>query len=229
MKQLYPDLSNTLKRLLFQRNIRSADLARAVNLPLPTIHRLVTGKSQRPFKSSLTPIAEYFNVSTEQLLGLQPLPVNQKNNFSTEIAISSTIATDFQIVSLQSWDSLSDKETKPIGQLAVGNVSKYAFALVMQDHSMQPLFEKDCILIFDPKLTPSDYSFVLIKRTTTNSYVFRQLIIDQDKNYIKALNPDISASSIRTIDDNDEIIGCLVETRSNFYHHFKKDKKEIHE
>src|SRR3990167_3591878 len=74
MAKTYPNLSGVLKRLLFERDMKPTDLARTLHIPQPTIHRLVVGKSKRPYKSSLLPIADYFSITVEQLLGEKPLP-----------------------------------------------------------------------------------------------------------------------------------------------------------
>lgn len=215
MSKSYPKLSAVLKRLLFQKDMKSVDLARALDIPPPTIHRLVTGKSTRPYPSSLEPIANFFGVTTDQLLGVQPL-------FPEESAKASSVVASFQAVPLISWQSLSKNknEWEVEAQLAAGNLSNESFALTMPDHSMEPLFEKGCMLIFDPTVKPIDRCYVLVKISNNNSYVFRQLLIDVDQQFIKSLNPDISASSMRRLADDDEVIACLVETRSNFLRNF---------
>lgn len=53
--------------------MKPVDLARALDIPPPTIHRLVTDKSTRPYKSSLKPIADFFSIDMKQLLGEEPL------------------------------------------------------------------------------------------------------------------------------------------------------------
>jgi transcriptional regulator with XRE-family HTH domain len=209
MKENYPKLGAVLKRLLFQKDIRGADLARAVDLPLPTIHRLLTGKSTRPYQSSIKPIADYFGITPEQLLGVQPLFPDEKLDKPAKAA-----ATAFQLIPIWSWQDLSEASPKAEQTLAVGNMSADAFALIMPDFSMEPLFEKGCTLIFDPQVKPVDRSYVLLK--TANTYVFRQLLVDAEHQYIKSLNPDISATSMRLLGDDDRIMACLVETRSHF-------------
>ncbi len=211
MAKSHPKLSGILKKLLFQKDMKSVDLARALDIPPPTIHRLVTGKSTRPYPSSLNPIADYFGVTTEQLLGVQPLPEDE-SVFSKPIAVP----IGFQLIPLLTWDMLGKEGSVSEGQLAVGNVSAQSFALQMPDHSMEPLFEKECTLIFDPIVKPIDRSYVLVKIANSGIYVFRQLLIDMDHKYIKSLNPDISASSMRLLSPEDEVVASLVETRSNF-------------
>ncbi|MCD6047105.1 MAG: repressor protein [Gammaproteobacteria bacterium] len=216
MSKNYPKLSAILKKLLFQKDMKPVDLARALDIPPPTIHRLVTGKSTRPYQSSLEPIAHYFGVTTDQLLGTEPLfPEDQ-----TDKAKAPSAPQGFQTVPLISWESLGNNSPLIENQLAVGNVSERSFALTMPDHSMEPLFEKGCTLIFDPAVKPIDRSYVLVKIASSGISVFRQLLIDVDNKFIKSLNPDISASSMRLLSPEDEIIACLVETRSNFQRNF---------
>ena len=213
MAKKYEKLGSILKKLLFQKDMRSVDLARAVNLPPPTIHRLITGKSTRPHDSSLNPIADFFGVTPDQLLGVAPLDSEEEKDTKT----SPTVA-GFQTIHLLTWESLAfpKAERKAQNYIAVGNMSGESFALTMPDFSMEPLFDKGCTLIFDPLVKPSDRSYVLIKTVGSGTYIFRQLLIDGDHRYIKSLNPDISASSMRLLNSEDEIIACLVETRSNF-------------
>lgn len=212
MSKPYLQLGKILSKLLYLKRMNSSELARAINLPVPTIHRLVTGKSTRPYSSSLDPIAQYFGITTDQLLGLEPLPVMTDNSQD-----SSTILKPFHTIPLLTWESLgvAQEQQQVIDHLVVGNMSKQSFALYMPDFSMEPLFEKGCTLIFDPTITYSDRSYILI-RMENNIYIFRQLLIDGNHKYIKSLNPDISATSLRALRSKDKIIACLIETRSTF-------------
>ena len=209
MAKKYPHLGQRLKKLLFDRNMKPVDLARELDLPQPTIHRIVSGKSTRPYKSSLEPIAQYFNVSVDQLLGEEPAP----QDLSTL-----TSSSQVKVVPLVTWQAIGfkNKKAEPLSELVVGNVSDEAFAVHMPDYSMEPLFQKGATLIFDPKVVPADRSYVLIQLENTNTVVFRQLLVDADHRFIKSLNVDISAASMRLLNPEDQILGCLVETRSNF-------------
>ncbi len=153
MAKQYLQLSRTLKRLLFEKDMKPADLARALNIPSPTIHRLVTGKSTRPYESSLKPIADFFSIDVDQLLGEKPL---SSENPGEPPSIPS--AQSIKTISILSWENVSDfkssrKESHK--QIAVsGNINDDCFALIMNDHSMTPLFPKKTILIFDPNKKP---------------------------------------------------------------------------
>ncbi len=198
-------LSKKLKKLLFQQNMRSSDLAKALDVPAPTIHRIVTGKSKRPHKSSLDPIAAYFNLTPEQLLGKEPLP-NKKTS-------SGLINKSIPLIQL---DEIELQHSSTKSHIIVTNVSANAFAVKNPNHSMEPLFQKDSILIFDPDVIPEDGSYILVKLQTHGMYIFRQLLLDVNKKYIKCLNPDIIAVSIQQLGNEDLIVACLVESRNCF-------------
>jgi SOS-response transcriptional repressor LexA len=217
MAKKYTNLSGILKKLLFNRDMKPIDLAKEVNLPQPTIHRLVTGKCTRPYKSSLDPIADYFSITVDQLLGEAPLPGEQAN--------TSLLSSQSKVKSIPtlSWASLSDLDQafqKAKQNLIVSNtLSDRSFALIMPDSSMEPLFSQHSILIFDPEAKYRDRSYVLVEMGESKTFVFRQLLIDMDAKYLKPLNPELNRFQLRLLDNNDKIVASLVESRHNFQDH----------
>ncbi len=216
MARKYPKLAFILKKLLFERDIKPVDLARAVNLPPPTIHRLVTGKSTRPYESSLKPIADYFSIEVSQLLGEKPFLSDKKtsdleknsNNFKKNHVTS---------IPLTPWNDLDNfNEKENYSEIPfVGSISKMGFATIMPDTSMEPFIQRNSIIIFDPFIKPTDRNCILVKLHETKAYVLRQMLIDADHQYLKPLNPDLSAFKMKLLHKNDEIIACLVEIRFN--------------
>ena len=218
----YPKLSQILKKLLYERDMKPIDLAREVDMPQPTIHRLVSGKSSRPYKSSLEPIADYFDISVDQLLGMEELNDEPKQQIGKQ-AINNLPLID--------WDKLTDiktaraecKQTVAASPL----LSKNAFATIMPDSSMQPLFNQDATLIFDPNIKPIDRSYVLAKVGDNNTVVFRQLLIDADYQYLKPLNPDLNQFQMRLLQKSDTMLGSLVESRNSFLNASLLEKRVI--
>lgn len=77
MKQKKPaNIQSVLKRLLVKHNITANGLATKLDLPTPTIHRLITGEVKDPRLSTLMFIADYFDMTIEQLIGRELLPKN---------------------------------------------------------------------------------------------------------------------------------------------------------
>ena len=217
MAKKYLNLSKILKKLLFEKDIKAADLSRAVNMPHPTVHRLITGKSTRPYKSSLQPIADFFSITTDQLLGEAPLSeesMQKENNISTSL-----FPGKVRSIPLIPWGNVTSCKSHNdyTNVLFTGSIiSEQSFASTLHDSSMEPMFSQGNILIFDPDKLPKDRSYVLVHLTDSNTLVFRQLIIDVEHKYLKTLNSDLQEHQIRMLRDTDRIIGILIESRVNF-------------
>ena len=213
----YLNLGKILQKLLYDKRINVSALAREVELPVPTVHRLVTGKSTRPYRSSLQPIADYFGIEVDQLLGEKPLPLSEETG--VEVLHPSLSEMHVSYVSFVPWeklhsrDEVNQKEKIPY----IGQVSSEAFATTMPDTSMEPFIQRESILIFDPATEPVDRSCILVKLQETGSYTLRQILIDASNKYLKPLNPDLSSFKMRLLDDQDKIVACLVEARNKFY------------
>lgn len=208
----YPKLSQTLKKLLYERDMKPIDLARKVDMPQPTIHRLVTGKSSRPYKSSLEPIADYFDISVEQLLGIEELEQSNNKQPPAKQTTNNLPLIPWEML----YDIESSKKTAKQSVIASHMISQQAFATTMPNSSMEPLFQQGATLIFDPSTQPSDRSYVLAKIGDNNVVTFRQILIDADYQYLKPLNPDLNQFQMRLLSTNDKILGCLVESRNVF-------------
>ncbi len=211
MTQHFLTLSQKLREMLFKKNMKPVELARELRMSAPTIHRIVTGKTLMPHKSSLEMIAKYFNVSVDQLTDNDPILPSNRDEIKS-VALKQKAKT----VPLIQWTDLElmDLASVAMSTLIVFDVSDKSFAVKMPDYSMEPAFQKEAILIFDPEKALTDRNYVLVKLQVANSYVVRQLIIDADQKFIKSLNPDISANSLRLLTKDDKIIARLVEIRS---------------
>jgi transcriptional regulator with XRE-family HTH domain len=67
-------LQHHLKRLIAHHEIISgSDLARQLNIPPPSINRILSGHTADPRCSTLILLADYFDISIDQLLGREKL------------------------------------------------------------------------------------------------------------------------------------------------------------
>lgn len=204
-------LSEILNKLLFENKIKATELAREICIPQPTLHRMLVGKSPNPHRSTLEPIAKYFNITIEQLKGEIPFSVAEKTN-----------ASDIVDIPLISWDKISnlklylEKNEQSEKYISVSSQSKNCFATHMNDSSMEPLFSKNCILIFDLDKKPTDRSYVLVKFHESNNFLFRQVLIDGTDKFLKPIHPELYAAKLKVVGEQDVIIATLIEARQ-FY------------
>lgn len=209
----YLSLNEILTRLMFHQRIRVNELARRTGIPQPTLQRMVAGTVENPHQNSLKPLAEYFQVSIEQLKGLQPIPWLQP---------STPKEAGWAKVPLLSWSEAvlwgtSDQIMTEHDLLFTdASVGAKAFALRMNDASMEPLFPKGTLLIIDPDKLTKDRSYVVITLKDHPEAVFRQLIIDGPNRYLKPISPDFDQYKMNLMGEGDKIIGVLAQARRDY-------------
>jgi SOS-response transcriptional repressor LexA len=209
-------ISDILKALMFKKNIRATQLAREINVPQQTLQRIVSGNSPRPHVTSLKPIADYFNISIEQLKGDIPLPdeLVEIDNVPVQKPVTNQIP-------LIKWDEFNQDfdlaQYHPSEYILVdGKLSKANFSVQMQDASMSPYFPEKSILIFSKDKEVKDRSYVLVALGDSNTAVFRQILFDGTHRYLKPLNPDLNMFKMQLSKENDKILGVLVECRHSY-------------
>lgn len=89
-------LADVLSHLMHIKGINSAELARLIGIGQPVIYRLMTGVTANPQVFTLKPIADYFHISIDQLLGYSPLEIptagfQKTYNLKAEVANAATI------------------------------------------------------------------------------------------------------------------------------------------
>lgn len=105
------NLSTTLSRLMSERGIKSAELARKTGIGQPVIYRLMTGTTDNPQLLTLKPLANFFGVSLDHLVGLSPskskpldtVSLHTLNNKLTTIKTISSVLVDFMPILIESY------------------------------------------------------------------------------------------------------------------------------
>lgn len=188
------------------KKIRVAELARRVQLPQPTIHRIAAGVCEHPHISSLKPIANYFSITIDQLKGHEPI-------FWLDRSAK---------VPLLNWEEILDwLEKKNNAQqsdfiLTDAAIGKFSFALKVKDASMDPVFPKETILIADPNKQAKDRSYVIAKLANYSEAIFRQLLIDAGTYYLKPLSPDFDQYKMTRLDKDDKIVSVVVQAKRDY-------------
>ncbi|OGT38636.1 MAG: hypothetical protein A3F12_05860 [Gammaproteobacteria bacterium RIFCSPHIGHO2_12_FULL_38_14] len=194
-------IGQILNRLMADKKIRATELARQVDLPQPTIHRIATGACEHPHLSSLKPIAKFFSINIDQLKGHEPIPWLDRISKIPLITWSEAL----------NWPFKQNENHEHI--LTDALIGKAGFALKVKDSSMDPVFPKNTTLITDPEKPSKDRSFVIAKFANHKEAVFRQLLIDSKNRYLKSLSPDFDQYKMACLNDNDKILSVVVQTK----------------
>lgn len=196
-------ISQILNRLLADKKIRVAELARRINLPQPTIHRIATGACEHPHLSSLKPIADFFLISVEQLKGHEPIAWIDR---ASKVPL-------LNWVDLLGWPLNKNNHRNSELILTDANVGMHGYAVKVTDTSMDPVFPRNTLLIADPEKQYKDRSYVIAKLAGHPEPVFRQLLINADHRYLKPLSPDLEKHSMINLKEDDKILGVVVQAK----------------
>ena len=85
--------------------------------------------------------------------------------------------------------------------------SQDSFVLRVRGASMEPKFHEGDLIFVDPDVSPDNGKYVVVRLDDSNEATFKQLIIEEGKQYLKALNPDWPN---RIIEVNEEATICGV-------------------
>ena len=208
------NLSTNLKYLMQEAKLKTTELARATGILQPVLHKVVAGNTDNPRVCTLVPIAKYFNITLEQLLGLQPLPQDRRQ--------TTDLADHWHPVPLlNNWtlcqEPLTDTErTNAHMVLVEGMVDTDAFALTVKDSTMLPLFTEGCLLIVSPNQAVKNGQFVIVQLADENEPLFKQILFDGSDVYLKPLNPDFKTIYLGK-DASYKVLGVVVESREKFF------------
>ena len=122
-----------------------------------------------------------------------------------------------RIVPLLVWEELSGwlhdavKRNRSQGETVPCPVfcSPDTFALRVSGASMEPRFRANDIIYCDPAVVPKSGSFVIVERAQPDEIVFRQLIIEGRRKYLKAINPQWP-EPIEPVTGDDVFLGTVV-------------------
>ena len=215
-------ISKVLQHLLADDAIKTTELARELSIPRSSLQRIVSGKTKNPNKKILNALAKHFNLTINQLRGLDPIPWLERS----EIFKSESYPSNFTSVPLLTWEHLNDKnilktlikKQETIFQYITTeiSVSETAYALKINDDSMIPVFNIGTIIIVDPKVEPQNGSYAIIRIHKINKITLRQVIIDAGQHFLKPLHPNLKKFSWLLLENNDEYLGCVVQAKINF-------------
>lgn len=209
-------ISDILKILMFKKNVKATELAKEIKVQQQTLQRIVSGVSPNPHSSTLKPIADYFDVSIDQLTGTEQLPESYLPFPS--VRFKGDLQRKVREVPLLTWEQIDnffnhDNKGNDNKIIVTVDFNEKCFGLTMGDSSMDPYFSQGTLLIIDPEKPFKDRSFVLVKLHDEALYLFRQILIDGQHKYLKPLNPDLKAFKMKLLDEKDHIFGVLVEAR----------------
>lgn len=199
-------LSFRLKQAINYANISQSDLARKIGVKPQVIQYLC----QKNIKSSRFTylMAEALGVNHAWLAAgvgaIFPANLSEENQYKIPL-FSINDCGDYIEEKLLDHNNI---------KYIFSNTNPNNIALIVEDNSMEPRFEKGTILIVEKNSNCQNNDFVIAKIKKYNSYVFRQLKFSENTMKLIPLNQDMYKELI--LSDQDVIIGGIVQTICNY-------------
>ncbi len=184
-----------------------------IDIDTGNLSRIETGK-QGTSNHVLDGILRTFGISIEALLLKASVSSESDKKTAPEKAGSCPVISWSQAASwqnIQATDRSAITEEWLICPMPHGDDT---YALRLSGESMQDpygaiSFDDGDIVFFDPTLSATNNSFIAVKEPDEANATFKQLIIENDKRYLKTLNPDWP-DRITPIKDNTIICGVAI-------------------
>lgn len=211
-------LIKVLNHLMRKANISVHQLSKNTGLSNTTVKRMCFDPDSNPTLASITKISEFFNITPNQLIGVEPL---ESENIAYHANFNAW--TNVPLISLKQaalWPNNIEtiKESSEIRFIKTDvQTNEHVFAIIEKEGALEPRFPEGTILIFDSERTaPQNKDFVLLISKNKDLPQFRQILIDGSDMYVKSVNPEIKDFPTLIDPSTTKIIATLIQARSDF-------------
>ncbi|WP_058526054.1 helix-turn-helix domain-containing protein [Legionella erythra] len=199
-------LAQTLNGLIErEKKLTPASLARNLGIPTNKITRILNGDVTDPKASTLVQIANYFGITIEQLLGLEPISKQKSIGINNELRLPVFQLSEPQQKTPMEWYRWSE-----------GTCEGNHFALLVDTDLYEPTFTKNSLAIINPHLRPVDRSYIVVKKKNDSSYYsIKKYVLEGSQVYLYPINPQLP---VENYDDNlYTITGVILEVHQRLY------------
>ncbi len=198
-------LGDRVKQKRKELGLTQAQLGELISMSQSTLQGIEANKVIAP--RNIINLAKGLNCTPEYLQ--YGISVTGKSN----VTYTHTFKNNLPLVSWVQAGNWSEIKNLPHAEieyyLCPVNCSKRAFVLKVQGASMEPRFNQREHIFVDPEAQPENGSYVVARLDDENQATFKQLIIEGDKKYLKAINPDWPDKFIE-INGNCTIVGKVI-------------------
>lgn len=194
-------LAQTLNELIGRdKALTPAALARQLGIPTNKITRILNGDVTDPKASTLLQIANYFDITIEQLLGLEPIV---KHGVAQQEATSSLPVYEFS-------NTAPSQTPSEWYRWIENDVEGDHFALAIDTDLYEPTFPQNSLLIINPDISPEDRSYVVVKKKGDSSHQsIKKYVLEGNQIYLYPINPKLPVEVFN--EDLYDVVGVILE------------------
>lgn len=194
------NLGSRIKKRRNDMGLTQSQLAEAISTSQQTVQSIEAGLVENPRK--LKEIAEALQTTPEFLR----FGIGEMDN-ATVVASAGNYLPLISMVQAGAWSEIQEISPLDVEFYPCPiKCSPRSFIVKVEGESMLSDFKPGDLLYVDPEQQAENGSFVIAKLDDENLATFKQLIIDGNKKYLKAINPDWPVKFIE-INGNCTIVG----------------------
>lgn len=211
-------LSDVLNKLMQESNINNLQLARYTSVPVTNIARMRKDNKVNPKTSSLKAIADFFNISVDQLLGLQDLPKNKQEGIHTTLNYTAALLPIIE------WHKVIEFLDHPQNFLK-GKILKWvsstrefpdnSYAVSIPDNDRALFLKAGSVILIEIVKEIKKNGIALFIEDNNKQIGLYQVVVDGKDVYIKSTNPEIKGLKLLQ-DNNMKLLGSVAEIRFSF-------------
>ena len=199
------DISSRVRNLRAKLGMTQLQLAEIVGVAQNSIQKIESGDTKNP--RNIERLAEVLQTTPEFLR----FGVGDIDN-ATVVASAGNYLPLISMVQAGVWTDIQEVAPLDVELYPCPiKCSKRSFIVKVEGESMLPDFKPGDLIYVDPEVQVENGSYVVARLDDENQATFKQLIIDGNKKYLKALNPDWPNKFI-AINGNCTIVGKVVFT-----------------
>lgn len=196
---MFDKLSDHLNLLMTEAQLSADELARRTGLPASTIKKIRNRYNPNPTLSTLLPLAQYFSVSLDELVGTMPLRPSAKEKEETLHRLP--------LITWQQATMWSSENTSGTFVISEHLYSKQAFALAVIESGWENL-PIGTLLLIEPQIEPVHRDFVIVIKRGQPLATLKQWVVDDGNRYLKPL---IAGYPITAVTIDHQLLGVVRE------------------
>ncbi len=154
----FPNLKTALSHLLIRTGIIStASLHKLSGVPKHTLDRILNGEISTPNTNTLQQIANFFNLTTTQLVGMDPVYPNE----SSSINLDQKMVPLISFGELNAWINGSLNNKIKYINIARKVIGDKALAILIDTEEFEPDFDINTIIVIDNDAIANKDDFII--------------------------------------------------------------------
>ena len=213
-----PTISEVLTRLMRERELNDNELSRRSGVSQPTITRIRNGTTSDPESATVEALARYFGLTPTQMRGDATVAREDRAHYNVEDG--PRIRGQVPLISwvrAGQWAEVDDPfvpgDAEAWYPCPITHGPRTFVVRVRGDSMFNPhgdkSFKENDLLFVDPDREAVHRSLVVVRMDDSNEATFKQLIIEGQRRYLKALNPGWPEQTI-AINGEASIVGVVI-------------------